>query len=944
MTKKILRLCLLGLVAVLLLTTLIHSEGVLASDPLPDQQVLIVRYENRDQLADLADRYDVVEVDPETQTARIFSNQVTRDALASEGLTWTIDYPYTARINEELKPLTGQITGIPGYPCYRTVAEIYAAADTLAATYPDLVQLLDIGDSWEKTQNATQGWDMEVLLLTNRNNPTVQKSDAFFMSGIHAREWAPPELNLRLAEYLLANYATNADVKWLLDYNRIHLVLSTNPDGRVQDEANTSILWRKNTNNNYCGGSVDRGADLNRNYPYQWQLIPGQCGETYSGPSAGSEPETVAILNYVDSIFPDQKGPNPNDPVNELNATGMFIDLHSYSRLVLWPWGYTYSTAPNDASLRVMSYKFAYYNGHDPVKSTELYPTTGSTDDWAYGELGVPGFCFEVGDDFHQNCTVFNNDINPNNQKALLRAIKIARLPYRLTYGPEVTSLSASPNPSGPGQNLVVYYTANDTLYSSYGTGVPSQNIISVKYSIDKPSWIAGSGWQIVPINAGSPIYSGSISISTAGLTLGQHTIFLESADGSGLWGPPTAIFFTISDGEPPVAAADTYTTDEDVELVVTAAEGVLANDTDDYPITAVKETDAANGTLALAADGSFTYLPDANFFGEDSFTYRAFDGALYSDLVSVAITIYPINDAPVALADVYTTDEDVELAVAVPGVLANDTDIEGDGLTAVIESDVANGTLALAADGSFTYLPDANFFGEDSFTYRAFDGALYSEVVTVTITVNPINDTPVAVADSYMADEDVELVVGVAEGVLTNDADDGPMTAALQTDVANGTLALTADGSLTYMPDADFFGEDSFTYKAFDGALYSNAVTVTITVSPINDAPVAVADAYSTDQNTELSVAAPGVLTNDTDVEKDVLTAVLETDVANGTLVLAADGSFTYLPDAGFFGEDVFTYKAFDGVLSSGAATVTITVNEVVPEVFYFFVPLIVK
>ena len=640
MTQKFLHSCLLGLVVLLLLTTMIQSEGVIAAYPLPELQVLIVHYVSRDQLADLVNRYDVVEVDSDTQTLKIFSNQVTRDALAAEGFSWTVDRPYTALINAEVKPLAGQTMGIPGYPCYRTISEIYASADTLAATYPDLVELLDIGDSWEKTQDPSDGWDIEVLVLSNRNTPSVPKSDAFIMSGIHAREWAPPELNLRLAEYLLANYDTNADVKWLLDYNRIHLVLLTNPDGRVKDEANFNVFWRKNTNNNYCGNTNSRGADLNRNYPYAWQNNYSPCSETYSGPSANSEPETDAIMNYVASIFPDQKLPDPDEPVNELDATGMFVDLHSYSRLVLWPWGYTGTLAPNYASLRVMGYKFAYYNGHDPQKSYDLYPTTGTTDDWAYGELGVPGFCFEVGDTFHQSCSVFESDINPNNQQALLRAIKIARKPYRLTYGPEVSNLSVSPDPVLPGENLVVNYTADDTLYSSYEGGIPSQNIISIRYSIDKPSWIAGSNDTILPVNAQVPIYSSTFNASTAGLTSGQHTLFLESADGSGLWGPPTAIFFTVSGGEPPVAVADNYTTDEDVELVVAVAEGVLANDTDDGPLTAVLETDVANGTLLLAADGSFTYLPDAGFFGEDNFTYKAFDGELYSDAATVTITV----------------------------------------------------------------------------------------------------------------------------------------------------------------------------------------------------------------------------------------------------------------------------------------------------------------
>lgn len=549
MTNRILRTCLLVLVMVLLLTTLIHSGGVLANDPLPENQVLIVHYNDRDQLADLANRYDVVEVDPEAQTVKIFSNQITRDALTAQGFVWTVDIPYTTQINKVVKPLAGQITGIPGYPCYRTLPEIYASADSLAAAYPDLVQLVDIGDSWEKTQNASSGWDIRALVLGNRTTPSVSKSNAFFMSGIHAREWAPPEVSLRLAEYLLSNYETNADVKWLLDYNFVHLVLSTNPDGRIRDEANQSVLWRKNTNNNFCGNSNNRGVDLNRNYSFAWEYNSSQCDETFAGPSASSEPETLAIINYVRSIYPDHHRPNPSDPVNELTATGMFIDLHSYSRLVLWPWGYTYSAAPNDASLKVMSYKFAYYNGHTPQKSTELYPSAGTTDDWAYGELGLPGFCFELGDTFHQSCSTFENDINPRNIQALLRAIKIARLPYRLAYGPEVSSLSLSASTVQPGQNLIVNYTADDTLYSGYKGGIASQNIDSIRYSFDKPSWISGSNPKTIVLRTQVPKYSATFAASTSSLTPGQHTLFVEALDGSGAWGPPTAIFFTISDG-----------------------------------------------------------------------------------------------------------------------------------------------------------------------------------------------------------------------------------------------------------------------------------------------------------------------------------------------------------------------------------------------------------
>lgn len=540
------------ILSVLIIFTLVQSTPVQAEMPVYEDQVLIVPYSNLDEIAYLGKNYDVVEVDSERQEAKIFSNQITRDALVEAGFSWTIDQEYTLKINTVEQASPWQISGIPSRPCFRTIGEVYAAANSLVSSYPTLVEKIDIGDSWEKTQNPANGWDMEVVLLTNRSNEATEKSDVFIMSSIHAREWATAELNLRLAEYLLQNYNANPDVKWLLDYNRIHLVLVTNPDGRLQDEANTNWLWRKNTNNNYCTGGTGqsgRGADLNRNFPYQWASSSQQCSETYAGASAGSEPETQAITNYVASIFPDQKGPNPGDMVDEETATGMFIDLHSYSRLVLWPWGYDVNAiAPNDASLKIMSYKFAYYNGHTPKKSSALYPTNGSTDDWAYGELGVPGFCFEVGDEFHESCSKFENDISPRNIQALLRAVKIARLPYKLAYGPEVTALKAS---SATNNNLIVSYTADDTLYSSYQGGVPSQKIAGVRYSFDMPSWISGSNAKTVEFNNGKPVFEAMISVSAAGLTPGEHTLFFEAKDSDGNWGPPTAIKVTIKAQNP---------------------------------------------------------------------------------------------------------------------------------------------------------------------------------------------------------------------------------------------------------------------------------------------------------------------------------------------------------------------------------------------------------
>ena len=385
-----------------------------------------------------------------------------------------------------------------------------------------------------------------------------------------------------------------------------------------------------------------------------------------------------------------------------------------------------------------------------------------------------------------------------------------------------------------------------------------------------------------------------------------------------------------------PAAIDDNYVVDEDNTLTISLP-GVLTNDTDGDgdPLTAVLVADVVEGTLALNANGSVTYDPDPNFNGADTFTYLANDGTADSNVATVTITVRPVNDAPVAFDEAYTVNEDDVLDVAAPGVLANDTDADLDALTAILATDVTNGTLALAVDGSFTYTPDPDSNGTDAFTYVANDGTDNSNVATVTITVVPVNDPPVGVDDVYAIDEDQSLTIA-APGVLDNDTDvDGDSLASgLAADPTSGALDQLEDGLFTYTPDPDFNGTDTFQYIPRDGTVDGNVTTVTITVRPINDAPVAADYAYVVDEDGALVVLdIPGgndVLENDSDVDGDALTAVLTTDVSNGTLALAADGSFTYTPDPDFNGTDAFTYVANDGTDNSSVATVTITVNPV--------------
>ena len=424
----------------------------------------------------------------------------------------------------------------------------------------------------------------------------------------------------------------------------------------------------------------------------------------------------------------------------------------------------------------------------------------------------------------------------------------------------------------------------------------------------------------------------GTITYTPAANFNGADTFTYTIGDGHGGSATASVTVTVAAVNDAPVAADDSYSTDEDTVLTI-AAPGVLSNDADvDSPtLTAAVVNGPAHGTVTLNANGSFIYTPNANFNGSDSFTYKASDGLADSNVATATITVNAVADAPVANGDSYSTDEDTLLTIAAPGILANDTNIDGGALTAVLVSGPANGTLQLNADGSFSYQPNANLNGSDSFTYKVTNGAVESSVATVGITVNATNDAPLAVADNYTAIEDQPLNVP-APGVLGNDTDveHGTLTATLVSGPASGTLTLSADGSFTYTPAADFNGSDSFAYKTSDGTDESSPVTVTIAVTSVNDVPVATDDNYGTNEDGLLAIAAPGLLGNDLDVEHSPLSAIVVNGPTHGTLTVNADGSFSYAPSANFSGSDSFTYKASDGTADSNVATVTITVNAV--------------
>jgi len=227
-------------------------------------------------------------------------------------------------------------------------------------------------------------------------------------------------------------------------------------------------------------------------------------------------------------------------------------------------------------------------------------------------------------------------------------------------------------------------------------------------------------------------------------------------------------------------------------------------------------------------------YQPRPNFNGVDTFLYTVDDGHCNQLTAQVRVTVSPVNDVPIAAAYRFEVTEDTPLVVAAPGLLRNAVDVDGDTLTAVPVTLPRFGRLTVQPNGAFTYTPDPDFFGDDSFTYQVFDGQVYSNVATVQLVVNGVNDPPVARDDVYTVRSGGSITVPTVAGLLANDTDADrfqSLSVALLTFPAHGTLNLNADGSFNYIPEPTFEGRDSFTYRAFDGEAFSNIATVSFDV-----------------------------------------------------------------------------------------------------------------
>ncbi|HXU30369.1 MAG TPA: Ig-like domain-containing protein, partial [Thermoanaerobaculia bacterium] len=392
----------------------------------------------------------------------------------------------------------------------------------------------------------------------------------------------------------------------------------------------------------------------------------------------------------------------------------------------------------------------------------------------------------------------------------------------------------------------------------------------------------------------------------------------------------------TLTFNDPPTADAQAPSTNEDTALPLT----LTGSDPNGDPLTFSIVSGPTSGTLgpltgATPTSVNVTYTPNANFTGADSFVFQVADGVGGTDQATVSITVNPVDDPPVAVNDAATVNEDSG-ANAV-NVLANDTDVDAGPISIASVTQPANGAVVITGGGTgLTYAPNANYCNQppgttpDTFTYTLTPG---SSSATVTMTVTCVDDAPVAVADAATVVEDSGPN---AVNVLANDTDidAGPISVASVTQPANGAVVITGGGTgLTYAPSANYCNQppgttlDTFTYTLAPGG---SSTTVTMTVTCVDDTPVAVADAATVAEDSAAS--AVNVLANDTDVDGGAISIASVTQPTNGAVVITGGGTgLTYAPNANYCNQppgttlDTFTYTLTPG---SSSTTVTMTVT----------------
>jgi sugar lactone lactonase YvrE len=393
-----------------------------------------------------------------------------------------------------------------------------------------------------------------------------------------------------------------------------------------------------------------------------------------------------------------------------------------------------------------------------------------------------------------------------------------------------------------------------------------------------------------------------SLTYTPAANYVGSDSFTFKANDGK-VDSNIATVSITVTANHSPVAQSQTVTTNEDTAKAIR----LVATDADSDPLTYSLISGSSHGTFTGTLP-TVTYKPVANYNGPDSFTFKANDGMADSNVATVSITVVAANDPPVAQNQSVSTNKNKAKAITLTA-----SDVEGDPLTYQIVAQPLHGILS-GTPPSVIFTPTAGYSGSDSFTFKANDGKVDSNIAKVSITV--VNNAPVAQNQSATANEDTPKALTLT----ATDADGDPLTYQIATQPAHGKLTGTPP-NVTYTPSVNYNGSDSFTFKAYDGKLYSNNATASITILAVNDPPAAKNQSVSVNRNATIPLTLVA-----TDVDGDPLTYRIVSGPSRGTLT-GTPPTVTYKPSPYYYSSDSFTFKSSDGKAESNVATVTITI-----------------
>ncbi|KAL7492278.1 hypothetical protein ACHAWT_001462 [Skeletonema menzelii] len=410
---------------------------------------------------------------------------------------------------------------------------------------------------------------------SNNNNSTIRSSSSkgklLLTSGIHAREYTPTELVARFIDRLIDGYNNqDAQITSILKHTEIHTIIHVNPDGRYMAEQFPNSYWRKNMNpKGGCNNNDFYGVDINRNFDFLWGHASGAssnpCSDEYHGSGPNSEPETQAIVNYANRVFPESQ--RRSDPEKQMNDAlgdeimGMYMDIHSTGEFIYYPWGHADKNSPDDDAYQAIARKMSFKNGYDLWASgfDFLYPVSGDSSDYMYAVMGVASMGLELGFNFYENCDTFEKDVLPPNLDVLLYAASIASRPFSLAKGPDVLDVRVDFNNNVDGEIVVTAVVSDGVMVNSL-SGEPDhqtggQDIVKVVLYLDvHPDDVQDEdlAWEMSPLDGefDSSEEIVEVSLSMRELSPGRHTLHVQAIDFDQYLGPVKSISIEVAKEE----------------------------------------------------------------------------------------------------------------------------------------------------------------------------------------------------------------------------------------------------------------------------------------------------------------------------------------------------------------------------------------------------------